>query len=142
MFLFRAVFIIATVFVAFVAQVSAIPPLTRFMLDAIPEGSEDGTDPNVLPSGADPSTSVSVDSDVPVASESSPVQEDPAVESPSAASNADPNAADLSVSSAVSVPSSPTNSPVSQTNAAGHIGVVGSTTALIGAVVVGMAFAI
>ncbi|KAM5540682.1 hypothetical protein V8D89_005713 [Ganoderma adspersum] len=131
MFMFRAVFILATVFVAFVAQVSAVPPLTRFMLDALPDMSETGADPNVAVSGADASTSVSTDSDVPVAAGSSPVQVD-------AASGADPSAADLAVSSAVPVPSS----PASQTNAAGHIGVVGSTTVLLGSVVVGIAFAI
>lgn len=138
MFVFRAVFIVATVFIAFIAQVSAVPPLTRFMLDAIPEGSENGTDPSVAASGTDVSTSVPDDADVPVAAESSPVQEDPTVESSTATSNANASAADL----AASVPSSSANSPVSQTNAAGHIGVVGSTTVLIGSVVVGIVFAI
>ncbi|PIL36480.1 hypothetical protein GSI_00169 [Ganoderma sinense ZZ0214-1] len=122
MFVFRAVFILATPFVAFVTQVSAVPPLTRFMLDALPDMSETGADPSAAVSGVDASTSVSTDSDVPVAAESSPVQENAAVESSSSSSSA--------------------NSLVAQTNAAGHIGVLGSTTVLVGSVVVGIAFAI
>ena len=132
MFVFRAVFIVATIFVAFVAQgmcrgvlgpglaanhnrlvVSAVPPLTRFMLDAIPEGSENGADPSVAVSGVDASTSVPADADVPVAAESSPVQEDSAVESLSATSSANPSAADL----AASVPVCPL-SPIPKSSSA------------------------
>ena len=45
------------------------------MLDALPDMSETGADPNVAVSGADASTaSVSTNSDVPVAAENSPAQ--------------------------------------------------------------------
>ena len=81
--------------------VSAVPPLTRFMLDALPDMSETGANPNVAVSGADASTaSVSTNSDVPVAAENSPVQVD-------AASGADPSAANLAASSAAPVPVCP-----------------------------------
>ncbi|TBU48817.1 hypothetical protein BD309DRAFT_997433 [Dichomitus squalens] len=146
MFLFRAVFIITTVFMAFVAQVSAIPPLTRFMLDAVPDGSESAADSNsnavVAPGDHGADTSASVDQDVPIAVESSPVQEDTAVESSAVALAAQPSAADIAASSAVSVPSAVVGAQLAQANAAGHLGVLGSTSVLVGSVVAGIVLAI
>ena len=96
MFLFRSVFIVAFASLAFVAHgehyprappremcltsftVSAIIlPLTRYMLDAVPEGTEKNTDvdPNATTVPADVSTSAS-DANVPVAADTTPAVEE------------------------------------------------------------------
>ena len=86
---------------------NAIPPLTRFMLDAVPDGSESGTDanPNTVEASVDSSAaspaSGSLDSDVPVAVGSSPVQEDSAVESSAAVSAIESSVTESAAPSAV-----------------------------------------
>ncbi|KAL7281924.1 hypothetical protein ACG7TL_003391 [Trametes sanguinea] len=115
MHLFRSVFIFTAAILAFMATHASafgILPLTRYMLDKVPDGAEDpNADPTAvagdvsLPGGADISSSI--DSGTPIAVDSSPVSDQFEPDETPAAS-ADPPVASSSVAEAVSSPAEDT----------------------------------
>ncbi|KAI0666144.1 hypothetical protein C8Q78DRAFT_475781 [Trametes maxima] len=173
MHLFRSVFIVAAATFAFVAteapQASAfILPLTRYMLDAVPEGSEVPGVADAAPGADNGVVSVvsdgvsSADSDVPVAVETPAVAEDQnkAEETPVASvidepeassiiSDAQPSSDTVSLAQASSaVPTSPSASPseipsdklLAQTNSANHAMTLGGPGLLLGSFVATVVF--
>ncbi|KAI9059031.1 hypothetical protein FKP32DRAFT_1680160 [Trametes sanguinea] len=160
MHLFRSVFIFTAAILTFMAtQASAfgILPLTRYMLDKVPDGAEDPTaDTTAIagdasqPDGTD--TNSSLDSSIPVVADTSPVSDQPEpdetpaafVDAPVASSSlteAEPSqAADatLESSSSVAIPAEPTFVPVyAKVNSAerivglGHSVLMGSVAGIV-----------
>ncbi|OSD01958.1 hypothetical protein PYCCODRAFT_459887 [Trametes coccinea BRFM310] len=108
MHLFRSVFIFTAAILAFMATHASafgILPLTRYMLDKVPDGAEDpNADPTAVagdvspPGGADISSSI--DSGTPIAVDSSPVS-DQFEPNETPAASADPPLANSNVAEAV-----------------------------------------
>ncbi|KAI0352512.1 hypothetical protein OH77DRAFT_793436 [Trametes cingulata] len=165
--LFRSVFIVAAAAVAFVAseapQASAfILPMTRYMLDAVPEGAEGAegsTDATNVAPLADTAESTSADTNIPVAVDTPPIpdveeqpanaspppedtQESSTSETPVSEPSSPVEASSLSTSAASTIPSSfPQDNILAQTNAAGPaVGIGGPTTILIGSMLVTVFF--
>ncbi|KAI0640557.1 hypothetical protein C8Q79DRAFT_1015088 [Trametes meyenii] len=172
MHLFRSVFIVAVATFAFVAteapQASAfILPLTRYMLDAVPEGSDapaagavPGADNGGLGAVSNGAVS-SVDSDVPVAVETPVVAEDQnkAEEAPVASAISGPEASSniseaqtsngspavqassaLSAAPSVSPSGIPSDKVLAQTNSAHRVTTFGGPSVLLGSLVAIVAF--
>ncbi|KAI0368452.1 hypothetical protein BV20DRAFT_464207 [Pilatotrama ljubarskyi] len=166
--LFRSVFIVAAAALAFVAteapQASAfILPMTRYMLDAVPDAAEGTEGSTGAPAGAplaeapdnvptDPNIPVAIDTPAVAGSQEpaadiSPLSEDAQGSSTSEAPVSEPSSVDVSaVSSAVVsvIPSPlPQDNILAQTNAAGPaVGFGSPTTILIGSVLVTIFFSL
>ncbi|KAI8984865.1 hypothetical protein BD414DRAFT_537311 [Trametes punicea] len=160
MHLFRAVFIIAAAIFVFVAteapHASAfILPLTRYMLDAVPEGSEDsGGNPAVGPAGEivanPPKGGSSPEADVPVAVETSAVDGNaggtPASSADRAVTSNNPKSSKIADASTQSLPTLsvepstvPSDAVLAKANAAERLA-GGSSIVVIGSVLGTMLF--
>ncbi|KAI0820730.1 hypothetical protein BC628DRAFT_1396125 [Trametes gibbosa] len=176
MHLFRSVFIVAAAAIAFVAteapQASAfILPMTRYMLDVVPDGAEapDG-DATIAPDGsatANVADNISTDTDVPVAVDIPAVAEsqeqiedaaaasvnDLAASSTIAAieiSSAEPTSTQIETVETVAVSSAIPAIPsvvapdhiLAQANAANHVAALGGPGVLIGSMVAALLFVV
>ncbi|RPD55079.1 hypothetical protein L226DRAFT_574898 [Lentinus tigrinus ALCF2SS1-7] len=136
MFFFRATFAVALFSVAFMAQVSAIVwPLSRYMLDVIPEGEGDvHINPASAASQGAPGSLVG-HTDVPEASGTSAV-----VDSQSDAAESSPVASASTVEPSSPAASSASEFSAASANGASHV-VLGSTSVFIGSIVAGILLA-
>ncbi|KAI0717568.1 hypothetical protein C8T65DRAFT_640990 [Cerioporus squamosus] len=136
MFFSRTLFLVALFSVVFVTQVSAIIwPLSRYMLDVIPDGESDVTvNPASAAAQGAPGSLVG-HTDVPEAAETSAAAEG---QSDAADSSAAPSSSSVGPSSPAS--SSAAQSHVASANGASHIA-LGSTGVFIGSIVAGIVLA-
>ncbi|KAI0751759.1 hypothetical protein C8Q80DRAFT_596344 [Daedaleopsis nitida] len=125
-------------------QVSAfILPLTRYMLDAVPEDAEtpDAAAKLVPADAANPSSAAAdTGADIPVTAESSPGEDGQEDATEPSAPASDVGDAESTTASAadVSTPSAASQMRIEQSNAAGHIVVLSSTTVLVASIVAGI----